>query len=56
MTKPKVQYSPEELRRAVRIERMELQRELIGITRRIRSIEDRLAELDKADLLLEGER
>jgi hypothetical protein len=34
---------------------MELQVELIRITKRIRQIEDRMVELDKADGLLEGE-
>ena len=41
--------------RAVRTERTELQRELIDLTRRIRHIEVRLSELDKADHLLEGD-
>jgi hypothetical protein len=50
-----VKYSKDELLRAVRIERMELQRELIGITKRIRQIEDRMNELSKADGLLEGD-
>lgn len=50
-----MKYSKEELVRAVRIERMELQVELIRITKRIRHIEDRMVELDKADGLLEGE-
>ena len=50
-----VKYSKAELVRAVRIERMELQGELIRITKRIRQIEDRMVELDKADGLLEGE-
>jgi hypothetical protein len=50
-----VKYSKDELLRAVRIERMELQRELIGITKRIRQIEDRMNELAKADGLLEGD-
>jgi hypothetical protein len=50
-----VKYSKEELLRAVRIERMELQQELIVITRRIREIEGRMGELEKADGLLEGD-
>lgn len=50
-----IKYSRGELIQAVRIERMELQQELIGITRRIRKIEDRMSELDKADGLLEGD-
>ena len=50
-----VKYSKAELVRAVRIERMELQVELTRITKRIRQIEDRMVELDKADGLLEGE-
>jgi hypothetical protein len=50
-----VKYTKSELIRAVRLERMELQRELIVITRRIREIEDRMEQLDKADGLLEGE-
>lgn len=48
-------YSRDELRRAVRIERMELQLELSSMSKRIRQIENRMAELDKADSLLEGE-
>jgi hypothetical protein len=55
MGKTQVRYSREELQRAVRIERMELQQELITITKRIRQIEDRMVDLDKADNLLEGE-
>ena len=50
-----MKYSKAELTRAVRIERMELQVELLRITKRIRQIEDRMVELDKADGLLEGE-
>ena len=50
-----MKYSKAELVRAVRIERMELQVELTRITKRIRQIEDRMVELDKADGLLEGE-
>jgi len=50
-----MRYTKSELIQAVRIERMELQRELIGITKRIRKIEDRMGELDKADGLLEGD-
>jgi hypothetical protein len=50
-----VKYSKAELVRAVRLERMELQVELIRITKRIRQIEDRMVELEKADGLLEGE-
>lgn len=50
-----MKYSKSELVRAVRIERMELQAELISITKRIRQIENRMGELDKADGLLEGE-
>jgi len=49
-----VRYSKDELMRAVRIERMELQQELIAASRRIREIESRMEELDKADNLLEG--
>ena len=51
----KSNYSNSELRRAVRIERMELQQELIRITRRLREIEDRMGDLDKADGLLDGD-
>lgn len=47
-------YSHNELRRAVRIERMELQQELMKVTRRVREIEERMAQLDKADDLLDG--
>jgi len=50
-----VKYSKAELVRAVRLERMELQVELIRITKRVRQIEDRMVELEKADALLEGE-
>ena len=50
-----MKYSKAELVRAVRLERMELQVELIRITKRIRQIEDRMVELEKADGLLEGE-
>lgn len=50
-----MKFSREELLKAVRIERMELQKELTGMSRRIRQIEDRMAELDKADNLLDGE-
>ena len=50
-----VKYSKADLVRAVRLERMELQVELIRITKRIRQIEDRMVELEKADGLLEGE-
>lgn len=50
-----MKYSRAELVRAVRLERMELQVELIRITKRIRQIEDRMVELEKADGLLEGE-
>lgn len=47
-------YSHDELRRAVRIERMELQQELIKVTRRAKEIEERMVQLDKADDLLDG--
>lgn len=50
-----MKYSRDELRKAVRVERMELQKELTIMSKRIRQIEDRLDELDKADNLLEGE-
>lgn len=50
-----MKYSKAELVRAVRLERMELQVELIRITKRVRQIEDRMVELEKADALLEGE-
>ena len=50
-----MKYSKEELVRAVRIERMQLHQELITITKRIRDIEFRMRELDKADGLLEGD-
>lgn len=50
-----MRYSKDELRRAVRVERMELQQELSTMSKRIRQIEARMAELDKADDLLEGD-
>lgn len=50
-----MKYSRSELQRAVRIERLELQQELIQLTRRMRHVEKRLSELDKADNLLEGD-
>lgn len=49
-----MRYRRDELLRAVRIERMELSVEMTAITKRIRQIEDRMKELDKADGLLEG--
>lgn len=33
---------------------MELQQELMKVTRRVREIEERMAQLDKADDLLDG--
>jgi predicted ribosome quality control (RQC) complex YloA/Tae2 family protein len=45
----------QELQKAVRIEKMELQQELIQLSKRIGWIENRLSELEKADNLLEGE-
>jgi len=51
----RTRWSNEELRRAVRVERMGLQQELIQLSRRISFIETRLTELDKADNLLEME-
>ena len=51
-----MKYTRSELIRAVRIERMELQQELLGMTKRIRQIEARIVELDKADGMLEGEQ
>lgn len=44
----------QELARHVRIERMELVAELRTLTKRVREIQDRLEELDKAEALLEG--
>lgn len=56
-----MKYSRSELQRVVRLERVQLQQELTGLSRqareisdRIRQIEDRLLELDKAEDLLEG--
>lgn len=48
-------YSKKQLQSAVRVERLELQREKIDLSKRLSQIENRLVELDKADALLEGE-
>lgn len=48
-------WSPDDLRRIVRVERMELTAELSKLRRRVGEIEKRLGELDKADAILEGE-
>ncbi|SLJ09247.1 hypothetical protein [Mycobacteroides abscessus] len=45
-------YTLDELARAVRVERVELVKELRTLTRRVREIEDRLAQLRVADELL----
>ncbi len=50
-----MKYSHSELRRAVRIERMQLQQELTAASKRIREIENRMEELDKAENLLDGD-
>lgn len=50
-----MKYRREELLRAVRIEKMELSQEMTKIVKRMRQIEARMSELDKADGLLEGD-
>lgn len=47
-------YTKFELTQAVRTEQRSLIQERINLVKRLREIDDRLAELDKAEALLEG--
>jgi hypothetical protein len=47
-------HTPGELTLVIRREKLELLRELSPLERRIKTIHERLAELDKAEFLLEG--
>lgn len=49
-----MKYSKFELAQAVERERQQLVAEMTKLVKRMRVIEDRLAELNKADALLEG--
>lgn len=47
-------YSAQELSRAIRLEHNELSAERRVIVKRLNEIDDRIIELEKADILLEG--
>lgn len=47
-------HTPGELHIIIRREKLELLRELTPLERRVKAIHERLAELNKAELLLEG--